>query len=120
MSTVSEVQEELILAGSNSCEDEFEWDDLCDELTYQMKEIAYKSGNWFVTVENFGWNNRDGFAHFHATTGASLLLSILPKTICNFEIYKVGKTLKIRNWHHDSPTGNEYYTINPFNTLNEN
>jgi len=92
----------------------YEWEYLTDELTRLMKEIRdNRSSYWYVEVENFGWNNRYGSTTFEAKTGEELLRKILPNTNCTFHIYRIDGTLALRNSHHDSPTGNEWYTITP-------
>jgi len=48
-----------------------------------------------------------------ASNGQELLEKILPKTECTFKVFKVGNRIMIQNWHHDAPTGNEWYTIRP-------
>ena len=74
---------------------------------------------WKVEVSNFGWRNQDGQKILRAENGLELLRGILPDTECTFRIYHDGRTgLKIQNFHHDSPTGNEWYYIYPM-TLKE-
>ena len=100
-----------MLEGSNSCED-FEWQDLCDQLTALMNKIN-PNAYWKARVEGFGWMSRDGSKDtFIARDGKDLLISILPKTECHFKIYRHGKTgIKINNSHHDKPMGGEIYII---------
>jgi hypothetical protein len=98
--------------------DEFEWDCLCDELTEVMQKIN-KGGKWFCTVENFGWQSRSGYKTFVAEKGLNLLSQILPSTDCHFRIFMEGKGFgryfKIQNFHHDSPTGAEWYVVRRWN-----
>lgn len=103
-----------------ACEDNdltlFEWECLLDNLTEQL-DAMNPSGYWSGKVENFGWNKRQGFTEFRADNGRDFLSHILPKTDCTFRIYiENGDTLKIQNFHHDSPTGNEWYTLTPLTT----
>jgi hypothetical protein len=88
----------------------FEWECLVDELTELMSD---KSGYWRAEVKGFGWQGIDGIAYFKATDGAEFLKNILPKTDCTFYIHKYGKGFAIQNFHHDSPTGNEWYYVVP-------
>ena len=103
---------------SEESDAEFEWECLCDELTEVMQKIN-KGGKWFCTVENFGWQSRNGYLTFEATKGQNLLSRILPNTDCHFRIFVEGKGfgryLKIQNFHHDSPVGNEWYTVRRWN-----
>jgi hypothetical protein len=100
-----------------ACEDSdlvtLEWDFMLAELTEKMLEINAQ-GHWQGEVVNFGWNNRQGFTEFVADNGCDFLANVLPKTDCTFRIYiENGCRFKIQNFHHDSPTGNEWYTLNP-------
>ncbi len=89
------------------------WEDLTEILTEWMDD--QETDEWRAEVENFDWQNLDGYKEFRATTGERLLQEILPNTECTYHIWKIEdeKALRLRNWHHDSPTGNEYYTIRP-------
>ena len=100
-----------IVEGSNSCED-FEWEDLCEELTHHMR-TRNPSLSWTARVEGFGWRSIDGTMDvFRAESGRDLLLKILPNTVCSFKIYKHGRYgFKINNAHHDKPCGGEWYYI---------
>jgi len=107
-------------ARENLYEDSFFWSDqwefFCDDLTYTMKEITKRNAypdRWKASVEGFGWRNLDGAKTFEAETAAELLREILPKTDCTFKIFRERNRLKIQNWHHDSPMGNEWYYIQP-------
>ena len=89
-----------------------EWDFFIEDLNEQLKEIN-PDGFWRAKVENFGWQNLDGALDFHAENSVEFLRHILPNTDCHFVISKYGKGLAIQNWHHDSPTGNEWYYVTP-------
>jgi len=91
---------------------EDDWDWLLHELEAWMKKVN-PDGYWIASVENFGWSNRSGQALIDADTGAELLQKVLPKTENHFKIFKSGKTLRIQNYHHDSPVGNEWYSVRP-------
>ncbi len=97
----------------DSCEaDEFTMDDLLDELTTVIKKLN-PDGFWFGQVKYFGWKNLSGTNYFTALTGIELLGTVLPKTDCTFKIFQEDRILKIQNWHHDSPMGNEWYILTP-------
>jgi len=96
----------LLLEGSN-CNNEDEGD-FFDDLNYQFD---FKGGCFKVEVKNFGWNNRSGVAYFKANKLTDLLVKMLPNTECNFKLYREKKILKLQNYHHDSPCGNEWYHI---------
>ena len=107
-------------ARENLYEDSFfwsdEWESFCDDLTYTMEEITKRNeykDMWKASVEGFGWRNLDGEQTFQAETAAELLSAVLPKTDCTFKIFRERNKLKIQNWHHDSPMGNEFYYIQP-------
>lgn len=91
---------------------DFEWEQLCENLTGLMNRINPDGCRWDARVNNFGWQRRDGTkSFFKAENGQELLRAILPKTDCTFHIFDEGDQIRIRNWHHDNPTGNEYYVI---------
>ena len=97
-----------------ACEDQdltlYEWEYLISELTETLDSIN-PEGNWSAKVENFGWRNLSGTKGFHAENGSEFLSNLLPQTDCTFSLYiEDGHTIKINNFHHDSPTG-EWYTI---------
>jgi len=98
------------------------WDDFVENLTYVMKKKNYRNyykDKWMADVRGFGWRCLDGYKRVTAETGKELLREILPKCDCTFKIFDDGRTgLKIQNFHHDSPTGNEWYYIRPM-TINE-
>jgi hypothetical protein len=111
----------LIMEGTNSPEDEFEWDDLVLNLTSIMKQ-KNPDGYWNARVENFGWRKLEGRTDtFKAMTGEQLLFKILPATECSFRIYHHGKNgFAINNVHHDSPMwGVEWYFIDKANPTKE-
>jgi hypothetical protein len=100
--------------GDQDGDTSFEWECFCDNLTELMEKIN-KGGKWFCTVENFGWQSRNGYKAFSATKGRSLLSAILPNTDCSFKVFVEGKGfgryIKIQNFHHDSPHGREIYCV---------
>ena len=90
------------------------WDDEMYCLTEKMKEIN-PDGVWYAEVEGFGWRGQSGCKAFEATTGEAFMNSILPRTDCTFNVYEQntgdGIRLAINNFHHDSPTGKEWYYV---------
>lgn len=91
----------------------FEWEDLTDFLTETLKEIN-PDGYWHAEVENFGWRRQSGYSDFKTTDGRMFLNKILPNTDCTFKVFlDADQTIRIQNFHHDAPTGNEWYTIRP-------
>jgi hypothetical protein len=101
---------------------EFEWDYLCEALSEVIKDLN-PDGKWSGQVENFGWRGQSGSNDFDADNGQDFLSKILPKTDCTFYIYKYKEGdlegLAINNYHHDSPTGKEWYYILPYQDLEE-
>lgn len=90
-------------------------------FTERFKELIHKLNRpnkyknlWNITVKNFGWRNLDGHKTIEAKDGKALLSEILPNCDCTFKIFSFGrKGIKIQNFHHDSPSGNEWYFIRP-------
>lgn len=100
-------------AYSDSDHNDIEWDSLKDYLTEKIEE-KNPDGYWNASVKNFGWRSLHGGKYFVAHDGEKLLQAILPDTDCTFYIYDFGKDgLAINNFHHDSPTGKEWYYITP-------
>ena len=91
---------------------EFEWEYLLEELDQLIKEIN-SDGYWYCTVENFGWRNIDGHAYLKFETAKEMISRILPKCECSFNIFREKNIIRIQNYHHDSPTGNEWYELIP-------
>lgn len=93
-------------------EDEFELDYKLSELATLMSKKT-KKFYWYCVVENFGWRNLSGYKYFHATTALEFLHSVLPDCPCTSYVHNWGRGIAIQNYHHDSPTGNEWYYIKP-------
>ena len=93
------------------------WEDTVSYLTEVMQGLEGYTGEWEITVENFGWRSQSGHKVCRAEDGQGLLQAILPQTDCTFKIFKIKEKsgLKLQNFHHDSPMGNEWYTITPRN-----
>ena len=102
-----------------------EWECLIGELDTLIEENF--SGYWHVEVSNFGWQKLCGKMELFADEGEKLLSQILPNVDCFFRIFRDDhpgsvsdwadgvarpvKGLKIQNYHHDSPVGNEWYHL---------
>lgn len=116
--TAKEIKPFLEWGFEDISDDSFEWECFCDTLTEMMQKINPK-GQWHCTVQNFGWRSLNGFKNLVATRGDQMLSGILPRTECRFRIFVEGKGFgryfKIQNFHHDSPTGNEWYEVRRFN-----
>lgn len=69
--------------------------------------------NWKATVNGFGWRGLNGEKYISADNAKTLLSEVLPDTDCTFHIYNFRNGIAIQNYHHDSPTGNEWYYIVP-------
>jgi hypothetical protein len=88
-----------------------QWD-MMTEAVSELMEKVNKTNYWVADVENFGWRSQSGTTGvFEAKNGHELLQKVLPKTDCTFKVFKVDGEIRIQNWHHDSPMGNEWYTI---------
>jgi len=93
-------------------------DDYFNALTEYMrdKQKLYANKEWLVEVRNFGWRSSNGFKIVEAETGDMLLGGILPNCQCTTRIFNNGRGgFKIQNFHHDSPTGNEWYIVTLMN-----
>jgi hypothetical protein len=87
---------------------EWEWDYVHETLTEYMGDNTY----WKVEGRNMGWRNLSGYKYFTASSGREMLSAILPETDLTLYVWKVGKNLKMKVSHHDSPTG-EFYEVMP-------
>ena len=91
-----------------------EWSHLVESLTTKLTELN-PDGYWHCDVENFGWRSLSGSTEFETNDGQVFLYSFLPDTDCTFNVYideeRAIPVIKIQNFHHDSPTGKEWYTI---------
>jgi len=103
------------LAEKDAAEDsdiyQWDWDDLTAEITTWMKKQG--TDRWIGGVTGFGWRKQSGGSEFRASNGEDLLSKVLPKTDNRFEVYLEKDQIRIENWHHDAPTGGEWYTIKP-------
>ena len=91
---------------------DFEWDYLLGQLNEIIKETN-PDGYWYCKVSNFGWLKKSGYAYLKFDNGKDMIRRVLPQCECSFNVYREGKTLKIQNYHHDSPTGNDWYELMP-------
>ena len=107
----ADVDEGFTMACANSDCVNFAWEDLIDCLTDTLNDIN-PAGYWHAEVINFGWRSQQGYHDFKATDGKTWLSQLLPNTECTFNVFlDADNTLRIQNYHHDAPTGNEWYTI---------
>ena len=95
-------------------QDEMNFEDACYELTTYIKEHGNTEKTFSICMTGFGWRNTSGSGMATFDDGKELLQKVLPeRTPCTWKAYRDGDKLVIRNWHHDSPMGNEYYYIEP-------
>ena len=101
-------------AFSQACADadliSFEWSWMTEALGERLKAMN-PDGYWYAEVKNFGWRQQSGYKHFEADDGQSFLREILPETDCTFRVYVLNDEILIQNSDHDSPVGNEWYTV---------
>ena len=100
------------------------WENLCDELTQLMEAIQEdERTTWKAYMCNGGWRRYSGEQIIHVDDGLAFLRAILPNTGTYYiHLYrnvrnvpfqgKIG--LAIQNYHHDSPVGNEWYYVYPY------
>jgi hypothetical protein len=88
------------------------WEDFAEDLNEILKK-KNPEGYWKAEVKNFGWRELSGSKTLYAKDAQHFLTQILPDTNNTFHIYNYGKGLAINNFHHDSPTGREWYYVTP-------
>lgn len=95
---------------SGDC-DIFRWE--YEDLLYDLSELLkdWLGEPLLATVSNFGWRNSSGYANITAENAGDLLRKVLPNTDCTFRIWIYSDQVRIQNFHHDSPMGNEWYEI---------
>jgi len=95
---------------------DFTFEQAWDDFKYDFGEILKTKnpdGYWKIEVDGFGWRGLDGSKKLYAKDAEAFLRGILPETDCTYYIYNYGKGLAINNFHHDSPTGTEWYYATP-------
>ena len=99
---------------------EAEWDLLIDSLEEILVRKNPRSCKWKVEGYNMGWRHRSGYKYIDCENknlrsgscdAGRFLQEILPDTDCTFRIYDDGRYLRIKNYHHDAPTGETYLCI---------
>lgn len=95
----------------DSLEHEWEWEGVLNDVEILMEK--FKTDNWLVQVEGFGWRKASGSLYVKAKTASELIIKTLPNTENHFKIYDRGDHFAINNSHHDSPTGSEWYYVRP-------
>ena len=90
----------------------WEWECLLDALTERLSDVN-PGGLWYTEVRNFGWHRQSGYKEFRADDAKTFLQEILPRTECRFRILIHDREIEIQNFHHDSPFGEEWYTVSP-------
>ena len=74
-----------------------------------MNGSGKPGGRWHAEVRNVGWRGLCGRKDFYVETGDTFLCAILPQTECMFRIYVDSQQeIRIQNFNHDSPSGNEW------------
>jgi len=101
---------------------DWEWECLTNELGELLGAINTE-GVWKARVENFGWQEKDGETKFKSSEGEEFLRVLLPNCDCTFFIHVYVENesigLAIQNFHHDSPTGREWYYAFPITETGE-
>jgi hypothetical protein len=90
-----------------------------DDFLYFFQELINKIASkyteefyWVAEVQGFGWRGQSGGLDvFYETDARKLLGKILPNCDCTYKIFMNRTGFELQNFHHDSPTGNEWYTI---------
>lgn len=114
--TLKERIEELIYADEQFIL-ELAWESEMDYLSEYLDKIN-PDGYWVASIENFGWRSTSGYSYIRTDEGKEcsaiqLLRKVLPDTDNHFYVYKHKRGIKINNYHHDSPSGREWYYLIP-------
>lgn len=97
----------------NDMRDDY-WYDKKDELTELFaKKFARSDYKIYAEGKCMGWRCLEGYAIKTLKNGEDLVFNILPKTQCTFMVFNYGRGIAVQVWHHDSPTGKEWYYIMP-------
>lgn len=119
------LQPDHLIAAYDQCDaydDNHEYDEDLDDINlqdalYEISTYINDKGNpektFKISVEGFGYRNTSNQGMVIFEDGEELLQKVLPNTQCTWKVYQDGERLVVRNWHHDSPMGNEYYYIEP-------
>lgn len=87
------------------------WEALTSYLTEIMSTLN-PAGYWHAEVNGFGWRSLSGVKDFKADDGGQFMRCLLPNTECTFKLFVAeDNTIRLQNFHHDAPTGNEWYTV---------
>ncbi|MBU2571578.1 MAG: hypothetical protein KJ725_16440 [Gammaproteobacteria bacterium] len=93
--------------------------DTCD-IAIQQAKFLVENGEADDEDEAFHIACEDqDLLDFEADDGKTFLANILPKTDCTFKVFLEQNIIRIQNFHHDSPTGNEWYTVRPAKALDD-
>lgn len=87
------------------------WNDFVEGFSDFMDRKNPECVEAIVTVRGFGWRNQNGHKVIDNTEPYTLLNKILPETDCAFKIFETDYGFDIQNFHHDSPTGKEWYEV---------
>lgn len=96
--------------------DGYECEHTLSDILLEVSGIMHKKNKgsyWYVRMENFGWQRKNGFQYVEANIGKHLMSKILPNTQCSWNIFNYGKGIVIQNFHHDSNSGDEKYYCMP-------
>ena len=92
---------------------DFEREYYNEHLTEILKEKGKEDCAWGISVKGFGWSNSSGKDCAIIEDADDFWKKVLPDCQCTWKMYATDEGLKVRNWHHDSPMGNEYYYLTP-------
>lgn len=92
---------------------EMEWEFVTDHLGEILEGKNEDGDPWYVEVRGFGWRGLDGYKLVRTNEGAEFIGEILPDTPCTWIVYEWKDGIAVQNYHHDSPTGNEWYYAEP-------
>lgn len=106
-----DVDQAFALACADSDLFSFAWEALTERLSEILRTLN-PTGYWHAEVRYFGWRCLSGTKDFIADDGGRFLDNLLPNTECTFKVFVTDdQTIRLQNFHHDAPTGNEWYSV---------
>lgn len=80
-----------------------------DSLLDNFEESVY-----LIKAKNLGWKNASGIKIESLDCTQDLYSKVLPNTDVTIDVFKEANAIRVKCYHHDSPTGEDYY-IHPIN-----
>jgi hypothetical protein len=94
---------------------EYVIEDITNQLVSFTDKLPHKETVFYIEARNIGWRHQSGYAIKEIETGEDLIKVLTGnydftlKVTFNFD----DKLIEARVFHHDAPTGGEFYTFYP-------